>query len=82
MGTIAHGMMYLNCQRHQYFFALHIDEEGGQAGFLVALRHVIDVRDGIRPIAERTGLIRETLHRALSANGNPHSRQELSTEVW
>lgn len=44
--------------------------------------HVIDVRDGIRPIAERTRLIRETLYRALSANGNPHSRQELSTEVW
>lgn len=48
-----------------------IDEEGGQAGFLVALRHVIDAWGGIRPIAERTGLSRETLYRSLSATGNP-----------
>ncbi|MHA3758548.1 helix-turn-helix domain-containing transcriptional regulator [Yersinia enterocolitica] len=31
----------------------------------------MDVRGGIRPIAKKTGLSRETLYRMLSATGNP-----------
>jgi probable addiction module antidote protein len=39
--------------------------------FLIALRNVTQARGGIAEIAERSGLNRESLYRALSDKGNP-----------
>lgn len=54
---------------HQAF--LDIDEEGGQEGFLLALRHVVEARGGMAIIAQRAGVSRESLYRTLSPAGNP-----------
>ena len=51
-----------------------LDEEGGQASFLPALRHVVEARGGMAQIAEKAGLSRESLYRALSPKGNPTLR--------
>lgn len=51
-----------------------LDEEGGEAGFLTALRHVVEARGGMAEIAARAGLSRESLYRALSPRGNPTLR--------
>jgi probable addiction module antidote protein len=48
-----------------------LDEEGGETAFLTALRHIVEARGGIAEIAKKAGLSRESLYRALSANGNP-----------
>lgn len=48
-----------------------LDEEGGDAGFLAALRHVVEARGGIAFIAEKAGIPHESLRRALSPKGNP-----------
>ncbi|UBX48956.1 putative addiction module antidote protein [Providencia alcalifaciens] len=50
---------------------VQIDEDGGQAAFLLALRHIIEARGGMADIAEQSGLSRETLYRTLSPSGNP-----------
>ncbi|HEQ1857312.1 TPA: putative addiction module antidote protein [Providencia alcalifaciens] len=50
---------------------IQIDEDGGQAAFLLALRHIIEARGGMADIAEQSGLSRETLYRTLSSTGNP-----------
>lgn len=46
-------------------------EPGGVGGFLVALRQVIEARGGVGTIAQRSGLSRQHIYRALSKNGNP-----------
>ncbi len=51
-----------------------LDEEGGEASFLLALRHVVEARGGMATIAEKTELSRESLYRALSPKGNPTLR--------
>lgn len=48
-----------------------LDEEGGEAGFLMALRHLVEARGGMAEIAAKAGLSRESLYRALSPKGNP-----------
>lgn len=48
-----------------------MDEEGGEAAFLTALRHVVEARGGMAAIAEKAHLSRESLYRALSPSGNP-----------
>lgn len=48
-----------------------INEPGGLAGFLVALRQVIEARGGITEAAKKSGLARQSIYRALSPNGNP-----------
>lgn len=48
-----------------------INEPGGLGGFLVALRQVIEARGGITEAAKKSGLARQSIYRALSANGNP-----------
>lgn len=48
-----------------------INESGGLGGFLVALRQVIEARGGISEAAKKSGLARQSIYRALSANGNP-----------
>ena len=46
------------------------DLEGGQFALLAALRHVVEAQ-GMSAIAERAGIPRESLYRALSPRGNP-----------
>lgn len=52
----------------------YLSEDGGQAGFFTALRHVIEARGGMTEVAEKAGLSRESLYRALSPKGNPTLR--------
>lgn len=46
------------------------DKEGGRQALLAALRHVAEAQ-GMAAVAERAGIPRESLYRALSPNGNP-----------
>ncbi len=46
------------------------DEPGGQAALLAALRHVAEAQ-GMAAVAERAGMPRESLYRALGPKGNP-----------
>ncbi|MBY0453843.1 MAG: putative addiction module antidote protein [Burkholderiaceae bacterium] len=46
------------------------DQPGGQVALLAALRHVAEAQ-GMAAVAERAGMPRETLYRALSPKGNP-----------
>lgn len=48
-----------------------IDEEGGEAVFLLAVRRVIEARGGMSAVAKATGLARPNLYRALSEEGDP-----------
>lgn len=45
-------------------------EPGGQAALLAALRHITEAQ-GMSAVAERAGMPRESLYRALSPRGNP-----------
>jgi probable addiction module antidote protein len=47
-----------------------VNEPGGREALLAALRHVAEAQ-GMAAIAERAGIKRESLYRALSAKGNP-----------
>ena len=46
------------------------DQIGGQQALLAALRHVAEAQ-GMAAVAQRAGMPRESLYRALSANSNP-----------
>lgn len=46
------------------------DKPGGQTALLVALRHVAEAQ-GMAAVAERAGMPRESLYRALGPKGNP-----------
>ena len=45
-------------------------EPGGQTALLAALRHVAEAQ-GMAAVAERAGMPRESLYRALGPKGNP-----------
>jgi len=47
-----------------------INEPGGREALLAALRHIAEAQ-GMATIAERAGIKRESLYRALSPKGNP-----------
>jgi probable addiction module antidote protein len=51
-----------------------IDESGGEAAFLAALRNVALARGGITGVAKAAGMKREAVSRALSPRGNPSLR--------
>jgi len=51
-----------------------LDEQGGEAAFLMALRHVVEAQGGMAVVAERAKVSRESLYRALSPKGNPTLR--------
>lgn len=51
-----------------------LDKEGGEAAFLLALRHVVEAQGGMAAVAERAQVSRESLYRALSPKGNPTLR--------
>ncbi len=46
-------------------------DAGDQGALLLALRTVAEARGGMSMIAEKTGLKRESVSRALSVTGNP-----------
>ena len=46
------------------------DQAGGREALLAALRHVAEAQ-GTAAVAERAGIPRESLYRALSPSGNP-----------
>ena len=46
-------------------------EEDGMEGFLMALRDVIKANGGMSEVAKSAGLGRESMYKALSAQGNP-----------
>lgn len=47
-----------------------VDLPGGQTALLSALRHVAEAQ-GMASVAQRAGIPRESLYRALSPKGNP-----------
>ncbi|SDF72973.1 MULTISPECIES: addiction module antidote protein [unclassified Duganella] len=53
------------------------DKEGGRLALLAALRQVAEAQ-GMAEIAERAGIPRESLYRALSPNGNPTMKTLLA----
>ncbi len=46
------------------------DQPGGREALLAALRHIAEAQ-GMAAVAERAGMPRESLYRALSPKGNP-----------
>ena len=46
------------------------DQAGGQQALLAALRHIAEAQ-GMSAVAERAGMPRESLYRALGPRGNP-----------
>lgn len=50
------------------------EQDGDIAFFLEALRNVVEARSGMTSLAEKTGLNRQNLYRALSPEGNPELR--------
>ncbi|SIQ83050.1 helix-turn-helix domain-containing transcriptional regulator [Pseudomonas flexibilis] len=48
-----------------------IDEEGGEAVFLQAVRRIIEARLGFTELARTTGLSRTNLYRQFDTGGNP-----------
>ena len=46
------------------------DQPGGREALLAALRHIAEAQ-GMTAVAERAGIPRESLYRALSPKGNP-----------
>lgn len=46
------------------------DQTGGHQALLAALRHIAEAQ-GMSAVAERAGMPRESLYRALSPRGNP-----------
>lgn len=49
-------------------------EDGDQAGFMLALRHVAQALGGVSKIARKSKLTREATYRMLSKSGNPELR--------
>jgi len=46
-------------------------EEGDEAGFLLALRNVVEAHSGISKVARESKVTRQHLHRVLTEEGNP-----------
>ncbi len=55
-----------------------VGEVGGQAALLAALRHIAEAQGGMATVAAKAGVQRESLYRALSANGNPTLKTMLA----
>jgi probable addiction module antidote protein len=49
-------------------------EEGDRETFLLALRNVAEANGGMKTVAEKAHLNRESLYRTLSRRGNPEIR--------
>ncbi|MDR3175054.1 MAG: putative addiction module antidote protein [Desulfovibrio sp.] len=73
--TVSHDEAMTESLREDPAFAAGYLElamrEGSREEFLIALRRVAKAYGGIAKLAEATGLNENTLHRTLSAKGNP-----------
>jgi len=49
-------------------------EEGDKESFLLALRNIAEANGGMKAVAEKAHLNRESLYRTLSRKGNPEIR--------
>jgi probable addiction module antidote protein len=49
-------------------------EEGDKNAFLLALRNIVEANGGMKAVAEKAHLNRESLYRTLSHRGNPEIR--------
>lgn len=49
-------------------------EDGDKGTFLLALRNIAEANGGMKAVAEKAHLNRETLYRTLSHRGNPEIR--------
>jgi len=49
-------------------------EEGDKDAFLLALRNIAEANGGMKAVAEKAHLNRESLYRTLSSRGNPEIR--------
>jgi len=57
--------MYINIAIENY------EEDGDVEAFLLALKDVAEAQGGLTKLAEKTGLNRQNLYKALSSKGNP-----------
>jgi len=53
-------------------------EEGDKEAFLLALRNIAEANGGMKAVAEKAHLNRESLYRTLSHRGNPEIRTLFS----
>ncbi|MDA1353829.1 MAG: putative addiction module antidote protein [bacterium] len=60
-----YASIYLETAIEEY----HQDQN--RAALLIALRDIIEARDGISKFAQKTQLTRQALYKSLSPNGNP-----------
>jgi probable addiction module antidote protein len=80
--SISHGEAMVHELRDNPDFAAEylraaLDDNDEPRVLLIALRRIAESRGGIAKVAKAAGIERESLYRALSANGNPR----LSTLV-
>ena len=80
--SISHDAAIVNELREDAEFAAEylravMEDTDEPRALLVALRHVAEARGGVAKVAKAAGIERESLYRALSAQGNPR----LSTLV-
>ncbi len=74
--SVSHDSLVVDRIRRDSAFAAEylkaaLDDNEEPRVLLLALRHITEANGGITHIARRAGIERESLHRALSARGNP-----------
>lgn len=74
MKTVNHDEWLIKQLQNAEFAAEFINaasEDDDPKTYLTALRLVVEARGGIKEVAEKTNLSKESLYRTLSARGNP-----------
>ena len=74
MKTVNHDEWLNNQLQNAEFAAEFINaasEDEDPKTYLTALRQVVEARGGIKEVAEKTNLSKESLYRTLSVRGNP-----------
>jgi probable addiction module antidote protein len=80
--SVSHDQVMVKKLRQRPRFAAEylkaaIEDTDEPEVLLIALRHIAEARGGLAKVAKAAGIERESLYKALSADGNPH----LSTIV-
>jgi probable addiction module antidote protein len=80
--SVSHDQVMVKKLRERPRFAAEylkaaLEETDEPEVLLIALRHIAEARGGLAKVAKAAGIERESLYRALSAQGNPR----LSTLV-
>lgn len=74
LNTVKHDDWLLKKLQDAEFAAEFLNaasEDEDPKTYLTALRQVVEARGGIKEVAEKTKLSKESLYRTLSARGNP-----------